>query len=140
VAGSDVHDVWSSVSARARTYAHVDGEPSKEKFIAALQSGHSFASQGPLVFPEIIFGSDVSLAADEALDLRYSVQAVTGLKTVKLIERGQEIAAKASTGGADPVDVSFSVNPETDTWYSLVIEDIDGKIAYTNPVWVSISN
>jgi hypothetical protein len=140
VAGSDVHDVWSFGSARARTYAHVDGDLSKEKFITSLKSGHSYASQGPLVFPEILFGSDVSQASGEALALRYSVQAVTGLQSVTLIERGHEIADKAFAGEGDSFDVSFTVNPESDTWYSLVVEDIDGKIAYTNPVWVNVSN
>jgi hypothetical protein len=140
VGGSDVHDVWNFRSARARTYAHVEGDLSAEKFIAALQSGQSFASQGPLVFPEILYGSDVSIAVDETLDLRYSVQAVTGLKSVKLIERGQEIGDQVMAGESDPVAVHFTVNPESDTWYSLVVEDIDGKIAYTNPVWVNVSN
>lgn len=140
VAGSDVHDVWNFRSARARTYAYIEGDLTGEKFIAALQSGHSFASQGPLVFPEILFGSDVALALGETLDLKFSVQAVTGLKLVQLIERGHEIAARNMAGEGDPVEINFTVNPETDTWYSLVVEDIDGKIAYTNPVWVSITN
>jgi hypothetical protein len=140
VAGSDVHDVWNFRSARARTYAHIDGDLTIEKFIAALQSGHSFASQGPLVFPEILFGSDVALASGETLDLRVEVQAVTGLKSVQLIERGNVTDTQEMAGERDPVQVEFRVNPESDTWYSLVVEDKNGKIAYTNPVWVSIVN
>jgi len=139
VAGSDVHDVWNFRSARARTYAHIEGDLTSENFIAALQSGHSYASQGPLVFPEILFGSDVALAMGETLDLKFSVQAVTGLKSVKLIERGHEIGTQDMAGEGDPVEVKFTVSPETDTWYSLFVEDIDGKIAYTNPVWISIT-
>jgi hypothetical protein len=140
VAGSDVHDVWNFRSARARTYAHIEGDLTGDKFIASLQSGHSYASQGPLVFPEILFGSDLSLAMGETLDLEYSVQAVTGLKSVKMIERGREIYELSMAGEANPVAVSFTVNPAEDTWYSLVVEDIGGKIAYTNPVWVSIAS
>jgi len=140
VAGSDVHDVWSFRSARARTYAHIDGDLSSEKFIASLQSGHSYASQGPLVFPEILFGSDVALASGETLDLKFSLQAVTGLKSVQLIERGTAIDGQEMAGEGGPVQVEFGVKPETDTWYSLVVEDIDGRIAYTNPVWVSLTN
>jgi len=140
VGGSDVHDVWSFASARARTYAHVEGDLTTENFIAALQSGHSYASQGPLVFPEILFGSDVSRATGEALDLRYSVQAVSGLRSVQLIGYGSVIEEREMTGESSSVDVSFSVIADADTWYSLVIEDINGKIAYTNPVWVSVTN
>ena len=140
VAGSDVHDVWSFASARARTYAYVEGELTIEKFIESVRSGHSYASQGPLVFPEILFGSDVALASGETLDLRAEIQAVTGLKSVQLIERGSATNGQEMAGERDPVQIEFSVNPESDTWYSLVVEDMSGKIAYTNPVWVSIVN
>jgi hypothetical protein len=50
------------------------------------------------------------------------------------------IDEREMAGGADPVRVEFRVIPEADTWYSLVVEDMDGKIAYTNPVWVSVTN
>jgi len=140
VGGSDVHDVWNFRSARARTYAQIEGDLTTEKFIAALQSGHSYASQGPLVFPEILFGSDVSRARGQVLNLGYSVQAVSGLKSVKLIERGGVVEAREMTGEENSVDVEFLVVPDADTWYSLVVEDMSGKIAYTNPVWVSIAN
>ena len=139
-AGSDAHDVWTEVSGAARSFVYVEGDLTVEKFIASLKAGHSYASQGPLVFPELIFGSDVSQAVGATLDLKYSVQAVTGLKSVSLIERGVVIDSRQMTGGDEEVQVDFSVNPDADTWFSLVVEDIDGKIAYTNPVWVSVTN
>lgn len=139
-AGSDAHDVWTEVSGAARSYAYVDGDFSIEKFIAALQAGHSFASQGPLVFPEILFGSEVSQNIGEVLDLRYSVQAVSGLKSVKLIAQGSALEEREMSDEVTRVDVEFSVHPDVDTWYSLVVEDSNGKFAYTNPVWVSITN
>jgi hypothetical protein len=92
------------------------------------------------VFPETLFGSDVTLATGETLDFKFSVQAVSGLKSVQLIERGNAIDEQEMAGEAGPVRVEFRVKPESDTWYSLVVEDIDGKIAYTNPVWVSLTN
>jgi len=140
VGGSDVHDVWSFASAESRTYAHIEGDLTIEKFIAALQSGHSYASQGPLVFPELLFGSDISQGQGEVLELGYSIQAVSGLKSVQLIERGNVIDEQEMSGEADPVQVDFAVNPDADTWYSLVVEDSSGKIAYTNPVWVVVTN
>jgi hypothetical protein len=139
-AGSDAHDVWTDVSGAARTYVHVDGDLTIDKFVAGLRAGHSYASQGPLVFPEILFGTDISRAAGASLDLRYKVQAVSGLKSVKLIERGNVIGDQEMVGEADPLQVDFAVNPVEDTWYSLVVEDINGKFAYTNPVWVSLTN
>lgn len=138
-AGSDVHDVWIQESGSARSYVYVDGKLSIEKFVAALKAGHAFASQGPLVYPEILFGSELHRAAGDKLTLRYSVQAVSGLRLVQLIERGSAIEVLALVGESEPVQVDFSVRPDADTWYSLVVEDMNGKFAYTNPVWVIVA-
>lgn len=136
-AGSDVHDVWRSESAEARTYVYVEGDLSVEKFIAGLKRGHAFASQGPLVYPDILFGSELAHVAGKKLRLAYVVEAVSGLSSVTLIERGTEVEHRSLTGSG-PVVVEFFVMPEADTWYGLVVEDDRGRIAATNPVWVSV--
>jgi hypothetical protein len=138
-AGSDVHNVWFEESGSARTYVHIDGELSIEKFVESLKAGHAFASQGPLVYPHIIFGTEVQHKVDTMLALEYRVTAVSGLRSVQLIERGQQIEARTFEATVRPVQVDFSVRPEVDTWYSLVIEDVNGRIAYTNPVWVMVT-
>ena len=138
-AGSDVHDVWRQESGSARTFVHVDGKLTIVNFIANLKAGHSYVSQGPLVYPEILFGSDIDHAAGDSLALNYSIHAVMGLKSVILIEHGKEIDARAFDGVDTVVAVEFSVSPESNSWYSLVIEDNDGKFAYTNPVWVTVT-
>lgn len=134
--GSDVHDVWLEESGAARTYVHVDGALDMDKFVASLQAGHAYASQGPLVFPAILFGSDIEHATGTELVLAYRIQAVSGLRAVRLIERGVELEARGFDGGNAAVAVEFAPRPETDTWYSLVVEDLQGRFAYTNPVWV----
>ena len=139
-AGSDVHDVWVKESARIRTFVYVDGELSIEKFIAGLKAGHAYASQGPLVYPEILFGSELQHLPGTDLDLRYVVQAVAGLRAVKLIEKGRTIDTLAFDEPADLAPIRFSVRPEGTTWYSLVIEDDAGRTAFTNPVWVNVTN
>ena len=138
--GSDVHDVWINESGSVRSYVHVDGELSVEKYIAGLKAGNSFASQGPLVYPDILFGSEIVHASGNKLALKYSVQTVFGLRSVQLIERGNAVDAHKFDGISSPVTVEFSVSPEANTWYSLVIEDVNGKFAYTNPVWVMVSD
>ncbi len=139
VAGSDAHDVWSEESGSARTYVHVAGDLDVEKFVAGLKAGRAFTSQGPLVYPEILFGSDVRHAAGDELVLSYSVQAVSGLRSVSLIEQGNEAAATAFEGSQELVPIEFRVRPESDTWYSLVIEDVRGRFAYTNPIWIDVT-
>lgn len=138
--GSDAHDVWKEESGSARAYVHVDGDLSIEKFIAALKVGHSYASQGPIVYPELMFGSELEHAAGQELTLAYSVQAVSGLRSVQLIERGSPVDIVKYDGETALFPVQFSVHPAADTWYSLIIEDMHGKIAYTNPLWVTVRN
>ncbi|MFK8022088.1 MAG: CehA/McbA family metallohydrolase [Pseudomonadales bacterium] len=152
-AGSDVHDVWNveleHASGSARSYVHVEGELTVDSFVDNLKAGHSYASQGPLIYPELMFGSEQTVSlSNELLLLRYQMQAISGLDTVQLIEQGRVIDSKtfstsqdtALVKGSDLIDVEFSVSPASDTWYSLVAKDRAGKYAYSNPVWVKTAS
>lgn len=138
-AGSDVHDVWAEVSGAARTYVHVEGELTIDKYIAGLKAGHAFASQGPLVFPELMFGSDVQHHVGDELVLNYLLQAVSGLKSASLISGGTVVAVAGFGGETELVASEFSVRPETNGWFSLLVEDQNGSFAYTNPIWVTVT-
>ena len=107
-----------------------------EKYVTAVRHGHAYATQGPLVFPGKLFGTEVGVQPGEQLDLDYSLVAVNGLKSIQLIERGQVIAEKTFPGGQVRADVSFRRQPETSTWYSIVVEDNHGKRAFSNPLWI----
>ena len=139
-AGSDVHDVWAKESGRARTFVYVDGELSVDNFITGLKAGRAYASQGPLIYPEILFGSEIDQPRGTELNLRYVVQAVSGLRTVKLVERGKDVDIHTVDDSTDLVPVSFDVRPDKNTWYSLVVEDANSRTAYTNPVWVNVTD
>ena len=139
-AGSDVHDVWRQPSGAVRTFVYVEGDVSIDRFVASLKAGHSYTSQGPLVYPDIMFGSDIQHHAREQLQLSYTVQAVSGLLAVKLIERGIVIQNVAFQGEETETPVTFTVSPESDTWYSLEVTDSKGKFSYTNPVWVTVTD
>lgn len=139
-AGSDAHDVWLETSGAARTYAYVEGDLTIEKFVHGLKAGHSYASQGPLVTPEIVFGQDIEHIANEPLALSYVIQAVSGLRSAQLIERGEVVKSVEFDGEVESTSVDFSVDPSDDTWYSLVVEDKNNRFAYTNPVWVTVAN
>ena len=138
-AGSDAHDVWAEPSGVARTYVHVEGDLSIEKYVAGLKAGNAFASQGPLVYPEILFGSSINHKAGDELVLRYAVQAVSGLRSVQLISGGTMVREGKFDGVTDLTATEFAVRPETNSWYSLVIEDQGGQHAYSNPIWVTVT-
>jgi len=137
-AGSDTHSVWQDVSGSSRMYLYLDEDPSLTGCIEALKAGNSYASFGPLVFPEIIFGNTISVLADEPLSLKFEVFAVNNIKEVRLICRGKTVENLQTFKSEISCEIEFSVLPERSCWYSLVILDQSGGSAYTNPIWVDV--
>ena len=74
------------------------------------------------------------------LELNYTVHAISGLKNVRLIASGFEVEETLFDGVATETPVTFTVAPDSDRWYSLVIEDSNGQFAYANPIWVTVSD
>ncbi|MBT4519420.1 MAG: CehA/McbA family metallohydrolase, partial [Halieaceae bacterium] len=140
VGGSDVHDVWNEKTGRSRSYVYIEDEPTLERLVSALKQGHSFATQGPLIFPRRHFGSELKHPAGEALSLSFELAAVSGLKSVALIEQGRAIQTRDFEGTPSSAAQVFTVHPRSDTWYSLVVEDSGGKFAYSNPLWITVLN
>lgn len=138
VGGSDVHDVWNEKSGSARTYVHITEEADIKNLVLALKQGHSYATQGPLIFPEIIFGSNIQHNQSDELSLNYNLTAVSGLKSVTLIEQGKTVKTRNFKPQETSAAHSFQVYPQSNTWYSLVVEDNRGKFAYSNPVRVTV--
>jgi hypothetical protein len=139
-AGSDVHDVWNEPSGAARTYVYIDGKLDVDAYVRGLMKGQSYVSQGPLVYPDTLFGSEVLVDSDSVLDLDYSIQAVSGLSSVRLVSEGTVVAEAKFDGENEQVPVAFQVRPEASTWYSLVIVDQNDRAAYTNPIWVTVTD
>lgn len=138
-AGTDTHSIWQDRSGAVRMYVHLDSKPTPAGFIAALKSGHAFATFGPLVFPEIVFGREVNTKAGQPFRLAYDIVAVEGIKTVDLIHNGQVQDSIQETQARTSREASFSVCPEQDGWYALVVADRKNNQAFTNPVWVKVN-
>jgi predicted metal-dependent phosphoesterase TrpH len=139
-AGSDAHDVWNEMSGLARSYVHVEGDLTAEKFIDALRAGHSYATQGPLIFPETMFGSEISPDSNSTVGLSFKVVAVNGLRSVQLIEQGEEVRRSDRQDGATSANVDFlNIPVQDDTWFSVVVIDENDRRAYSNPIWVKVS-
>ncbi|MFT5334654.1 MAG: hypothetical protein ACJASY_002049 [Halioglobus sp.] len=137
VGASDVHDVWKRESGAARTYVHITQTPDTGNLVTALKEGRSYATQGPLIFPKLVFGSDIDQPAGTELALEYQLAAVSGLRSVTLIEKGSAIQTRDFKTTPKSAPHVFTVNPRADTWYSLIVEDANGNFAYSNPVWVT---
>ena len=137
-AGSDAHDVWTEGSGTARMMARIEGLLGVDAFMAALKRGESYATQGPLLFPRERLGAEFRIAAGSPLELQIDVQAVNGLASVQLVERGEIREIRPMDGSARRQRLDFSVRPGTDTWYAWVVEDREGRRAWSNPVWVRV--
>ncbi|MEM7431238.1 MAG: CehA/McbA family metallohydrolase [Pseudomonadota bacterium] len=143
VGGSDAHDVWLQESGSTRTYAWVKNEFSVDKFVAAVKAGRSYVSEGPLIFyPNVMFGSDIHSQSGADVVFRFEGFSVHGVVSATLVERGivGEEQRLDFVGNSRGGTFEFLVKPKNDTWYSFIVEDLEGKRAYSNPIWVTIED
>ena len=135
-AGTDTHDVWNVLSGRVRAYAHVDGALTVGGYLAALRSGHAYVSYGPLIYPAVDFGDTLMVKPGEAFTLSFDLESVAGLSRVELIGGGVSAASKSFDGRPTRGHVDFELRTAHATWYALVVEDSQGRKAYSDPIWI----
>jgi len=135
-AGTDTHDVWNTLSGSVRMFAHVDGPLTPATFAAALKAGHAYATYGPLIFPDQMFGDDLKVAPGAPFTLGFDLKAVDGLKSVTLVGKDGAVATKDLTAAGHETHVAFPLTTQLSTWYALHVEDAAGHHAYSNPIWI----
>lgn len=136
--GTDVHDVWNHESGTARLFAHLDGAPTPVAFAEAAKAGHAYVSFGPLIQPGVMFGSDLKVSSGTTISLPFDLQSVTGLQQATLIGGGQVVATRSFDNAPNTAHVEFRVSPAARTWYAIEVEDVGGRKAYSNPIWVDV--
>lgn len=135
-AGTDSHDVWSEVSGRVRSYAHVDGPLTAAKYTRALTSGHAYVTYGPLIFPGTLFGDTLHKAPGTRFTLGFDLKAVNGLKSVSLIRHGAVAKTVDLSRAGREAHIDFPVTAGGADWFALTVEDAGGGRAYSDPIWV----
>jgi hypothetical protein len=73
----------------------------------------------------------------ERFSLGFDLKSVAGLEQVQLIGAGTALELKSFPGAPREAHVDFPLSTQRSTWYSLVVEDRQGRKAYTDPIWVS---
>ncbi|MDV6315318.1 CehA/McbA family metallohydrolase [Idiomarina sp. HP20-50] len=133
-AGTDTHDAWNQLSGSIRMMAHVEGELTPLNFAKALKAGHAYATQGPLLYPqEVMFGEHVQVG--DIWTVKFV--AVDGLKEVRMLSKGGKVVKTISPAEApQKLELALSIPEEAESWVSLEVEDEDGSMAWTNPVWI----
>jgi hypothetical protein len=137
-AGTDVHDVWNHESGRVRLFAHVDGVPTPRTFADAVKAGHAYASYGPLIFPSVMFGSELKVKPGASFTLAFALKSVAGLKQVTLIGNGTVAATKTFADAPREADADFPLTAVRRAWYSLEVADAAGHKAYSDPIWIDV--
>ena len=136
-AGSDTHDVWNEQSGRVRTFVHVEGTVTADAFSAALKAGHAYVSYGPLIYPGVMFGSELRVTPGTPFILPFVIGSVAGLKQVELVADGKVRETRTFTAPGPSANVDFSLTVQAPGWFALIVEDQAGRKAYTDPIWVN---
>ncbi|WP_312648399.1 CehA/McbA family metallohydrolase [Aminipila sp.] len=139
-AGSDQHDVKSGLyPGIIRMYAHINGDVNADAYLAALTSGHAYATMGPLftLDESVMFGETYNVAKEKAFTFKSSVQAVNTLKRIDVYSMGK-VVASYNYDTAEPVDFTYEMKNigTKNLWYSFVAVDGAGHYAVTNPIWI----
>jgi hypothetical protein len=137
-AGTDTHDVWNAQSGEVRMYAHVDGPLTPKAFAEALKFGHGYVSHEPLIFPRVMFGEERRIKPDEPFKLGFNLESNAGLRTVELIGRGAVVARKSFAAPLREAWVDFQLKTVRPMWYALVVENVNGQKAYSDPIWIDV--
>jgi hypothetical protein len=138
-AGSDTHDVWNEQSGLVRAYVHPEGPLTAESFIAALKAGHAYVTYGPLIFPTVMFGTQLSASAASSA-LGFDLASVAGLKQAQLIGEGQVLRTQSFTNAPRESHVEFALPLPHARWYALLVEDQRGRKAYSDAIWSEASH
>ncbi|MFT5719932.1 MAG: hypothetical protein ACI9W6_000220 [Motiliproteus sp.] len=133
-AGSDTHDVWNETTGHNRMFVYTASKPDAKAFAQAMKNGRSYASFGPVIYPQnVMFGDTIKLAENQQQAIRFDLLSVNGLKSVQLIGNDGVITEQALSG--EKASVVFDV-PKKSGWVSLVVEDKKENKAFSNPIWL----
>ena len=135
-AGTDVHDVWNSLSGKVRTYAHVAGPITALGYARALKEGHGYVTYGPLIDPDTMFGDTLRVKPGAAFTLGFGLHAVDGLRRVSLVSQGAIVKTIEVPGAVSTTRAEFPLIADHAAWYALIVEDTAGRRAYTDPIWI----
>jgi len=135
-AGSDTHDVWNETSGHNRMFVYTASKPNAKAFAQAMKNGRSYASFGPVIYPQnVMFGDTIKLAENQLQSISFDLLSVNGLKSVQLIGNDGVISEQTLSGENESVVFDL---PHKSGWVSLVVEDTKEHKAFSNPIWLKM--
>jgi hypothetical protein len=135
-AGTDTHDVWRDESGAIRAFVHIDEPVTAQSFARALKAGHAYVTSGPLIFPAVMFGDELRVRPGQPFSLDFDLKSVAGIKQAELIGSGAKVSTQKFDAAPQQAHAAFPLTGGGPGWYSLMVEDVQGHKAYTNPIWI----
>lgn len=125
--GSDnFADVWRDPPAgTVRTYAHLQDETlSVDSWLNAVKAGHTFASNGPLLFVDVeeqLPGSEISLdgSGPDTLNVHGEVHSIVPLTQVEVLLNGEVVDSIDVQEMELPFEFSFPVTVQDNGWIAV---------------------
>jgi hypothetical protein len=93
-------------------------------------------TSGPLIFPSVIFGDELKVKPGDSFALGFDLKSVPGIKQAQLISGGAILKSLTFPNAPQEVHVDFPLTTQHAAWYALIVEDSQGRKAYTDPIWV----
>lgn len=148
-AGGTDYPYLDDVIGAVRSYVHVEGEFSTEKWFANLAAGKTFVSNGPVIDFKLngaLMGSTVEVSREDEIKINATVSInpdIDTLDRIELIEQGRVIATQKSIPGAETLTLNYQTKAEAGSWYLIraigkKVQNYRGIGAYTAPIYLSV--
>jgi hypothetical protein len=84
------------------------------------------------------FGDTLTVPTGSAIKLTFSLAALAGIRSAALIGNGVRAAHRDFDPAPRHARAEFVLRADRPGWYALVVEDAQGRKAYTDPIWVDV--
>lgn len=141
-AGSDIP--WGSTLGEVRTFVYTGDTFSADAWFDGLKKGHTFVSNGPVLFLEAdgaLPGSEIIQSKGSTTNL--SVKAVShhGIGKIERIEIYNNdglLKEKLNPEGADEIEIDLAHTLDKSQWLSAAVYCENGAVAHTTPIYFII--
>lgn len=138
-AGSDFP--WGSTIGEVRTFVYTGKEFSADTWFKGLKAGHTFVTNGPVLF----FEADHNLPGSELIKTKgavteLSVKAASNpgignITRVAIYNNDGLVAEKLNPGKLDSLSIDLSHTLDKSQWLAAVVYCDNGAVAHTTPIY-----
>ena len=138
-AGSDFP--WGSTIGDARTFVYTGKEFSADAWFAGLRAGHTFVSNGPVLFLEAdgrLPGTEITKTYGSIAQLKIKAISHPGIGTINRIaiyNNDGLVVEKINTDKLDSLVIKLAHRLYKSQWLAAIADCDNGAVAHTTPVY-----